>query len=40
MFLVWMMVRPVVNIAVEWYLEKPGHRVLMEGWRAKKAKDI
>ena len=40
MFLSAMMVKPVARICVEWYLEKPSHRVLMEGWRAKAAKDL
>jgi len=40
MFLSVMMVKPVARICVEWYLEKPSHRVLMEGWRAKAAKDL
>lgn len=40
MFLSALMVKPVARICVEWYLEKPSHRVLMEGWRAKAAKDL
>lgn len=40
MFLSVMMVKPVARICVEWYLEKSSHRVLMEGWRAKAAKDL
>lgn len=40
MFLSVMMVKPVSRICVEWYLERQSHRVLMEGWRAKAAKDL
>lgn len=35
-----LILRPIVLLCVEWFLEKPSHRLLMEGWNAKKTKDL
>jgi hypothetical protein len=40
LFLSRLMVKPIARFCAEWYLEKQAHRLLMEGWCAKKAKDI